>query len=73
MKPQIKTKHKKMKVECLSCDNDIYIGDYPKVNKFITCKSCENVFEIINIDPILIDWPYFDDDYIDDEDLYEYD
>lgn len=72
MKPQIKTKQNKMTVECLSCGEGIHVGDNPKVSRFITCKRCEMVFEIINVDPILIDWPYCDDDYIDDEELYDY-
>lgn len=72
MKPQIKTKQNKMMVECLLCNKDIDVGDNPKVRKFITCKNCEMVYEIINIDPVLIDWPYYDDDegFYDDIDDY---
>ena len=76
MKLKIRVKPKKTVVECLLCDKDIYVGNYPNLGKFITCKSCESVFEIINIDPVMIDWPYDDDDEsfyddIDDEELYE--
>lgn len=75
MKTTISVKPKKTTVECLSCNKDIYIGNDPNLGKFITCKSCESVFEIINIDPLMIDWPYYDDgefyDDYDDEDLYE--
>ena len=42
---------------------------FEKINKFVTCKNCENVFEIINLHPIMIDWPYYDDyDYDDIDD-----
>lgn len=71
MKPRIKTNNKHMVVECLMCYENINVGVNPKINKFITCKSCEMVFEIINLDPIMIDWPYYDDDDIyDDEETY---
>jgi hypothetical protein len=48
------------------------VGVNPTIGKFITCKNCESVYEIINIDPVMIDWPYYEDDYLDDEDLYDY-
>lgn len=71
MKHQIRTKPQKMTVECLNCSEDIYIGDKSKVGNFVTCKSCESLFEIIDLDPVMIDWYYYDDDYGDDDDLYD--
>jgi hypothetical protein len=49
------------------------VGVNPTIGKFITCKNCESVYEIINIDPVMIDWPYYDDDdFFDDlDDDYE--
>ncbi|UCD41078.1 MAG: hypothetical protein JSV69_10875 [Chloroflexota bacterium] len=73
MKSQIKTTHKDSIVKCLLCNSMINLGFNYKVGKFITCKNCEMVYEIINIDPVMIDWPYHDDDYIDNDDLYDYD
>lgn len=75
MKPQIKIKPKKLTVGCLLCSKDFYVEYNPKLGKFITCKNCETVFEIINIDPVMIDWPYYDDDegfYDMIEDEYDY-
>jgi len=68
MKPRIKSKYTGNAVECLLCYEDIDVGINPKISKFITCKNCEMVFEIINLDPIMIDWPYYDDDVDDDDD-----
>lgn len=69
MKTQIKSKSSKIVVECLLCYKEINLGVDPKINKFVTCKNCENVFEIINLHPIMIDWPYYDDyDYDDIDD-----
>lgn len=78
MKPRMRIKPEKSTVECLLCNEVIYVGNNPILGKFITCKSCEMVFEIINTDPVMIDWPYYDDeesyyDDIDDEELYDYD
>lgn len=62
MKYQTNSKPKRMIVECLSCGEGIYVGRNPKVGSFITCHSCDALLEIIDIEPIMIDWPYYDDD-----------
>ena len=64
---QMRTKPRKIVVECIACDDTINIGYNPKVGNFITCGNCKSQFEIIDLDPVTIDWPYF----IDDDDLYE--
>jgi hypothetical protein len=71
MKNQTNTKSKKTMVECLNCSEDIYVGGNPKVGNFVTCKNCDSLFEIVDLEPISIDWPYDDDDYGDDDDLYD--
>ena len=70
MKHNQKEHSKKETVECLACDEDVYVGRNPKVGNFVTCQHCDETFQIIDIDPILIDWPYDDDDYSDDEEGY---
>jgi transcription elongation factor Elf1 len=68
---KIKTNHKDSIVKCLLCNKMIDLGLNYKVGKFITCKNCEMVYEIINIDPVMIDWPYYNDgDYYDDLEDY---
>jgi transcription elongation factor Elf1 len=75
MKSQIKTKFKKLTVECLLCGKDIYVGDNSNVLKFISCNNCNTLFEIIRLNPVMIDWPYYDDDegFYDDLDDEYYD
>ena len=73
MKSQFKTRQENIIVKCLLCNKFIDVGVNPTVGKFITCKNCESVYEIINVDPVMIDWPYYEDDYLDEEDLYDYD
>jgi|GEM_PF-3365508 hypothetical protein len=72
MTSQIRIKPKKLFVECLLCSKDIYVGNNPHAGKFITCKNCEMIFEIINIDPVLIDWPFYDDEEDFDDDMDDY-
>lgn len=76
MKSQVNTTHKDTVVKCLVCKQMIDLGINYKVGKFITCKNCESVYEIINIDPVMIDWPYYDfedDDSYDELDYEQYD
>jgi transcription elongation factor Elf1 len=64
------TKSMKAVVECLYCGEDIQIFINPKSGSFITCNKCSSQFEIIDLEPVTIDWPYYDDDYVDDDDAY---
>lgn len=72
MKQKMKIKSNKLIVGCLLCNKDIYVENNPKLGKFITCRNCESIYEIINIDPLMIDWPFDDDEegYDDDGDDY---
>lgn len=71
MKHQIKIKSKKTTIECLSCSKDINIDRNPKIGDFVYCNRCDSRFEIIDLDPVMVDWPYYDDDYGDDEGRYD--
>ena len=71
MKYHEKTRPKKATVECLACDEDVYVGRNPKVGNFVTCHHCDETFQIIDIAPILIDWPLDDDYTVDEEGYYD--
>lgn len=76
MEHPMKIKPKKTVVECLSCGDDISIQGNIKIGNMITCDTCDTQLEIIELNPLMVDWPYYDDDYFDedyaDEDDYEY-
>jgi hypothetical protein len=72
MEHRSKTKPKKLIVECLYCSEDIYIGGNPKIGSLLECKNCESQFEIIELEPIMIDWMAYDEDFGEDDDLYDY-
>ena len=67
MKQNDKMRPQKETVECLACDEDVYVGRNPKVGNFVTCHNCYETFQIIDVEPVLIDWPYDEDDFDDDE------
>lgn len=67
MNYRTKTKPKKKAAECLYCGENIYIGHNPKVGNFVTCDSCDTQFEIVDLDPVMVDWPYYNDDFDGDE------
>ena len=71
MKRQMKVQTDKGIVECLSCDGLIHVGGNPKIGGLVTCDSCDESFEIIDINPLMVDWIMYDDDCFD-EDEYEY-
>ena len=62
MKQNGKNFSKKETVECLACDEDVYVGRNPKVGNFVTCHNCDATFQIIDVGPVLIDWPFDGDD-----------
>ena len=43
---------------CLDCDHEIDLGPNPKVEQRVTCPHCGVTLEIINIDPLELDWVY---------------
>ncbi len=69
MKQKIKTISKKKKVECLACSDDVYVDRNLKIGSYVICSGCDAAFQIIDLDPVLIDWPDLDD-YVDDDESY---
>lgn len=70
MNQRTKTKTKKMIAECLYCGEDVYVGRNPQVGNFVTCDGCDSQFEIIDLEPVMVDWPYYEYDYVQEEDLH---
>lgn len=58
---------------CVSCGARVPVGKNPKMGQQHTCPSCNEVMEIVWLDPVELDWPMDDDDYDDDEDYYDED
>jgi transcription elongation factor Elf1 len=58
-----KTKTKKMTADCLYCGEDVYVGRDPQIGNFVSCDSCDSQFEVIDLEPIMVDWPYYDHNF----------
>ena len=61
------------KAICPSCGEWATLTDHPKIGQKITCTECEADLEVIEVDPVELDWTYLEDevdgeDWEDDED-----
>lgn len=48
--------------ECPSCDARIRVSNPTKLGKRVTCPSCGDLLEVVELEPIELDWIYDDDD-----------
>ena len=56
---------------CPACDNEIAFEKQPKFGQLCTCSHCNTELEVVDLEPLTLDWVYDDedDDYdFDDED-----
>jgi lysine biosynthesis protein LysW len=56
---------------CPSCDEEIKFAKTPKIGHTLTCPHCGEDLEVIDTNPIELDWAYddeFEDDYEDYDD-----
>jgi hypothetical protein len=65
------TVKKMVTVSCLDCDNPIELAFQPVNGQIITCPHCDVELEVINTQPVELDFYYEDwedDDDFDDDD-----
>ena len=55
------------KAICPSCGEWVKLPDHPKIGQKITCLECEADLEVIEVNPVELDWAYMEDE-LDDED-----
>lgn len=53
---------KKRTSRCPSCGEKISVGDRPKIGQYLLCSICDEMVEIVNLDPIMLDLLYIADD-----------
>jgi alpha-aminoadipate carrier protein LysW len=61
---------------CPGCDQNIFLRRNPKLGDIVYCDNCEADLEVVNINPIELDWPWEEDeteDEFDEEDDEEWD
>lgn len=54
--------------DCVSCGEQINVGQKPTLGQEFKCPSCGDVMEVVWLDPVELDWPVDDDDDFEDED-----
>ncbi|HOC20724.1 MAG: hypothetical protein GYA30_09965 [Chloroflexi bacterium] len=55
---------------CPSCGETIKVTGQVKIGRYITCPICDEMLEIIDVNPIELDWAFYDDE--DNEDDLDY-
>ncbi len=53
---------------CPACDNDIVFATRPKISQMCRCTNCDTELEVVDLDPLTLDWIYEDDDEYDFDD-----
>ena len=52
---------------CPGCDEEIYVAR-PRKGAQLTCNACNADLEVVETNPVELDWVYEDDDEWDDDD-----
>lgn len=56
---------------CPNCDEEVKFRQQPKLHDLVTCINCEDVFEVIRLAPIVLDWPEDEFDDYEEEDNWD--
>lgn len=58
---------------CAECESRINFNKEPEIGMIVTCRECGEKMEVIDINPVELDWAYEDENYNDDDDFYSLD
>ena len=47
-----------IKTRCFVCGEPVQFEKYPKLGEIITCLYCGENLEVVQIEPIVVDWPW---------------
>jgi peptide subunit release factor 1 (eRF1) len=53
---------KKRTSRCPSCGEMISVGERPKIGQYLLCSICDEKVEVVNLDPIILDLIYVQDE-----------
>ncbi len=53
----------KINAECPSCEESITFHKPPRLGQILRCQFCESELEVIDLDPVTLDWPYEEEDF----------
>jgi len=49
--------------ECPSCAENITFQKSPRLGQILRCQFCDSELEVIDLDPVTLDWPYEEEDF----------
>jgi hypothetical protein len=66
---------KKAMASCPGCGWMVSPGSWPKEGQEVTCPNCEAYLEVINVEPLELDWAFteFESDWDPDEEMWDAD
>ena len=59
---------------CPMCGETVRLKSTAKKGDIVFCEKCDAELEIVNLNPVELDWPlddYNDEDFYDDDDYFE--
>ena len=59
----------KILAECPSCGEKVFFVRTPRLGQYVDCQYCEEELEVIDLEPILLDFPLDEGDYDDGFDI----
>ena len=59
---------KAISATCPGCGARVQFQRMPQLGQFIVCDECDDMLEVVNLNPLTIDWSSDDDLDYDDED-----
>jgi lysine biosynthesis protein LysW len=53
---------------CPQCDEEIYFAETPDIGDVVRCPTCDTRLEVVDLNPIELDWPWEAEELDDDDD-----
>jgi lysine biosynthesis protein LysW len=47
---------------CPDCGETIDMASHPKIGQRVTCRNCDEILEVVDVNPVELDWAYDDDE-----------
>ena len=57
---------------CPQCDEQIRFEETPDIGDIVRCPTCDTRLEVVDLNPIELDWPWEGEEIDDDEDEDEF-
>ena len=55
-------------VNCLDCEAEITLTGQVGIGQPLICRKCGTMMEVVELDPVEVDWIYDEPEYVEEED-----